>query len=250
MQITYASHHSWYKYSLENSLEHYGKNDQKRLRKSLDQAATQGVTYEFKPADEAFLTWFLPMYERIIGSKKNPHIYDIASLLKEPKEQSFGYLTLTVRDHGQIVGGCIFNDFGWYYSIAYRVYEHDWPQAELPASPSFLGELQLDMFTKEQGRKMLSHGKDRNPYGLNSAIGLSIFKLAVGCKPRTSLTHEVKQLETDDVTEDCLILHYPKEGRIITEATLLCTTETESRYQQLKAYADRLTIHTVIRPTT
>lgn len=55
MQITYASHHSWYKYSLENSLNHYGKNDQKRLRKSLEQAAAQGVTYEFRPADEAFL---------------------------------------------------------------------------------------------------------------------------------------------------------------------------------------------------
>ncbi len=249
MQIAYASHHTWYKYSVDNSLNHYGKNDRKRLTKTLEQAVLEDVTYEFKPVDEAFLTWFLPMYERIIGTKKNPHIFDITNSIKSPKELSQGYITLTVYDHGQIVGGCIFNDFGWYYSIAYRVYEPHWPQTKLQASPSFFGELQLDLFTKQQGRKMLSHGKDRNPYGLNSSIGLCIFKLATGCKPRTALTYELRQMDTNVITEDCLILHHPHEGRVITDATLICTNKSENRYRQLKSYPERLTIHTIIRPS-
>ncbi len=250
MQITYASHHTWYKYSLDDSLDHYGKNDRKKLRKSLEQAENKGVEFEFCPLHESFLTWFIPMYRQTIGSKKNAHIYDVQQTLTKRPDRSFGYHTLTVRDNGKIVGGCIFNDFGWYYGIAYRVFDQHWPQAALPASPAFLAELKLDLHTKQQNRKMLSHGRDRNPYGLNSAIGLCIFKLAAGCKPRTALTHEVKSLETDDITEDCLILHRPLEGRSITEATLLCTTETESRYQQLHVYNDRLTIHTIIRPST
>lgn len=248
MLITYASHHSWYKYIGDDCFNHYGKSDRKKLRKSLKCAPVQGVNFEFSLLDQTFFEWFAPMYEKIIGNKKHAHLFDVMGVLRNSSEQSFGYRTLTVRDNGNIVGGCIFNDFGWYFSVAYRIYEQHWPVAKLPATPAFLGELQLDMYTKEQKRKMLTHGRDRNPYGLNSAIGLSIFKLAVGCRPRTALTHDVRHIETNDITEDCLILHYPTEGRKITEATLICTQDTLSRYQQLNTYSDRLTINTLIRP--
>jgi hypothetical protein len=247
MLITYASHHSWYKSALEHSLNHYGKSDRKKITKSLELAKDQDIRVEFKKADESFFEWFTPMYTQIIGSKRNALIFDVSSLLHTEKEKSFGYMTLTLYENNVPIGGCIFNDYGWYYSIAYRVYKSKWSNPNLPTSPAFYGEYKMDEYTYTSGRKMLSHGRDRNPYGINSSIGLGIFKLATGCTARTALTHDIKQIETSTITEDSLILHHPNTGRIITNATLCCTKESESKYIQLFKYQDRLNITKLYR---
>jgi hypothetical protein len=247
MLIKYASHHSWYKSTQENSLLHYGKNDQRRLRKTISLAEASEIRMEIRPADASFFEWFTPLYNQSISAKRNPQLHDIKQILTNEYPLAVGQFTLTLYEKDRPVGGCIFTDYGWYHSIAYRVYLPDWREAKAPASPALYGEYLLDKYSHEQQRKMLTHGRDRNPYGINSSIGLCIFKLAAGCAARTALTHEVRVLDTDTVHEDCLVLHLPEKKRKISEATLICTEATKDKYTQLFKYPDRLTINTIIR---
>lgn len=247
MLITYPSHHSWYKKAKEDSLQHYGKNDQRRLRKTIDLVNESNIHFDIKPADASFFEWFTPLYNKSISVKKNPQIHNVQEILTKPNPQALGHYTLTLYENSKPIGGCIFTDYGWYYSIAYRVYLPEWDKADAPASPAMYGEYVLDRHTFEQGRKMLTHGRDRNPYGINSSIGLGIFKLATGCSARVALTHEVRVLDTSTIHEDCLVLHSPAKGRDITEATLICTEATKEKYIQLFKYPERLTINFLIR---
>lgn len=247
MLIKYASHHSWYKSTQENSLLNYGKNDQRRLRKTTELAAKHDIRIEIKPAEATFFEWFTPLYNKSISTKKNPQLHDVREILTQQNPLALGQYTLTLYEKSKPIGGCIFTDYGWYHSIAYRVYLPDWIESTAPASPALYGEYLFDKYTYEQGRKMINHGRDRNPYGLNSSIGLSIFKLASGCSVRTALTHEVRVLDTSTINEDCLVLHLPDKNRKISEATLICTEVTKDKYMQLFKYPDRLTINTIIR---
>ncbi len=248
MLIDYANHHSWFKSACEDSLFHYGKSDRKRLQKTIQGAAARNITYLIEPASEAFFKWFTPLYTQSIKKKPNGSVRDVESLTIGNPDNKFPYYTATLYEAGEPIGGCIFADYGWYYSIAYRMFEREWRVADLPASPALYGEYLLDCYTYEQGKKDLVHGRDRNPYGINSAIGLGIFKLAVGCKARTALTHEKLTIDTDTVTTDALVLHYPNKGRRITTATLLCTEASRPKYEQLFTYPERLTINTILRP--
>jgi hypothetical protein len=105
------------------------------------------------------------------------------------------------------------------------------------------------VFAFDQGKTIISHGKDRNPYGLNSAIGMAGFKLSVGCRPSnvTDGTYEIHTLDTDKLTEDCLILEQPKEGTDITKAYLVTSRENGHKHLQVTKYPEQLSVEVLYR---
>ncbi len=248
MVIIHASHHSWFKSMLADSLLHYGKSDQKRLAKALTQAPLHSVKAVFGKADDAFFEWFIPRYNETITQKNNPLVFDVRGTTVDKPESKSVYKTLTLWQGDTIVGGCIFSCWEERYSIAYRIYNRSWPQSELSAHPALYGEYLMDEYTRTHHKATLTHGLDRNPYGINSAIGLAMFKLSVGCSAKLRHNHlERFEIDTDTLTTDALILHYPTIGELITEATLVCSEATLPKYSQLFTYTDRIKITTILK---
>lgn len=247
MKIEYANHHSWFKPVATEPMRNYGSSDQKRLRKALAQASELGISHEFEPAAPEFYEWFVPMYTSSISSKNNPKLANVYEMTLGNPHSKYNLFTLTLRERGVPVGGCIFSDRGTHYSISYRIYQSNWQQDTKIASPAFYGEYLLDAHSLENQKEKLVHGQDRNPYGVNSAIGLAIFKLAVGCSAKLPPTHERLTLDTDSVEVDTLVLHYPASEKQITEATLIAIPDTIQRYQQLFTYDERLHINVTER---
>jgi len=248
MIITHASHHSWYKDIKEDVLQHYSKSDRKKLEKTIRATITANVVAEFKKADEDFFAWFIPLYNETISKKSSPNLYDVRGTTVDKTDGIYYYKTLTLKQNGIIIGGCIFSCWKGRYSIAYRIYLRDWPSTILPASPSLYGEYLMDDYTKSHNKQILTHGLDRNLYGIHSAIGLAMFKLSAGCQAKLRIKHlEKYQIDTDKVQTDVLVLHYPDSGEEITEATLVCLEDNQSKYVQLKNYSERLKINTIFR---
>ena len=248
MIITHASHHSWYKNVKADSLQQYSKSDRKKLEKTIRLAQSAGVVAEFKTVNEDFFEWFIPLYNQTISQKKSPNLYDVRGTTSGKTDGVYYYKTLTLKQDGVIVGGCIFSCWKGRYSIAYRIYERDWHGTSLSASPALYGEYLMDDYAQSHHKLILTHGLDRNLYGLNSSIGLAMFKLSVGCQAKLRLNYlEKYQIDTDQVHTDVLVLHYPETGEDITEATLVCLEENQPKYVQLKNYHQRLKINTLIR---
>ena len=248
MLLTHASHHSWNKVIKDNCLKNYGKNDRKRLTKSLPLISSLGISHEFKKADDSFFEWFVPKYSETISQKNNPLVFDVRGTTINKVGKKALYRTLTIWQNDTIVGGCIFSCWKERYAIAYRIFDKDWPNKEVPAGPALYGEYLMDELSKSRHKIKLTHGLDRNPYGINSSIGLAIFKLSTGCSAQLRDNHLEKfEIDTDKLNTDTLILHYPETGTQITEATLVSTEENLVKYSQLFTYADRLKVNTVLR---
>lgn len=247
MKIAYADAHSWSKPITEEIFANYGKSDAKRIKKAIDSADELSLSYKIEPANEHFFRWFQPMYENAIRSRINPRPAKVYEVTSGNTKKQFPFYTLTVKENDTPVGGCIFSDRGSHFSIAYRIYEPKWTNDMKIASPAMYGEFQLDTYSLMQEKTKLVHGQDRNPYGVNSNIGLAIFKLAVGCSAMTPPTHEKCELETDSLNTDALVLQYPDQGRHITKAVLVATEHTQERYTQIHNYSHRLQVDVITR---
>ena len=248
MTISYPNKHSWFKKTLPDSLQHYGKNDQRKIKKTLAVQNDANITTAIHAPNQTFFDWFIPMYNQTISTKENALVYDIRGTTVDKLDSKYQYQALTVYEDNQPVGGCIFSVRPTKLSIAYRIFNRSWKQKNIAASPAIFGEYILDEYAFTQGKKHVVHGIDRNPYGVNSAIGLCIFKLAVGCRCKIPSTpFEVTSVSLDEITQDQLILHMPKNGKRITDATLLVEPANEHKYEQLFKYPERLQVQTIHR---
>lgn len=251
MKILYATAHRWVKSVPAEPLDSFGKNAQERLRATLSKVAGCGIRNEVKPLDEHFLDTFVPLYEERIRTKKHGVIFDIRKKTLGNPARKFPYFSMSLYEGDTFLGGTIFSVRVDTLAVAYRVYQNDWGCAPLRANPSLYTEYCLNEYARSIGREYILHGKDRNPYGLNSGIGLAGFKLSTGCHPEKSKTFELRELDTDDLTEDALILEYPKDDTAtrIPHAYLLTTRESEHRSVQVTKYPHLLSVEVLYRKT-
>lgn len=246
MVITHSDKHRWEKPVLADPLEHFGKKSQAKLRSTLNKINATDIRTEIVPLTEEFFEWFTPRYIEAIGDKDNPKVHDVygTTLGKETKKE---YFSMALYEGDDILGGAIFSVYEKRFSVAYRIYDYAWRRAKLPAAPSLYTEYVINKHAYETGMSIFSHGKDRNPYGLNANIGLAGFKLQVGCKPYTPNEFEVCTLDTSTLSSDALVLELPSEGTLITRAYLIITKENEAKYEQLLKYPDLLPIEVMYR---
>jgi hypothetical protein len=247
MQVTYPSHHSWLKDITSGLAIDFSGRTAKKIHATLPLLADFCVTYTIEPLRESFLSDFMPLYTSEISSKENALVQDIPGKTLYNTTATAPYFCLSLRENGVFIGGTIFSVRSDRISYAYRTFQNSWVTAPFKASPALIGEYAVAQFACDLKLPFLSHGKDRNPYGLNANIGLATFKLSVGCWPSVSKGCEIKTIDTDTLTKDCLILELPPEGAKITKAYLVTSRATEAKHIQATKYPDLLQVEVLYR---
>lgn len=247
MELYYASEHKWMKVINEDPLSELGKNNKARLRSTINALEKTDIEYTVEPLTHDILNWFVPLYEKQIAGKNNPKIHNIAAKTLN-KISSYPYYILILKENGIAIGGTIFSKRKRILSIAYRIYPHNWNKNNLQASPSLFTEYAINSYGFSEGYNLLSHGKDRNPYGKNASIGLALFKLSVGCNAFLPTNFEAVKLELSTVTEDLLVFEMPKNGeKRITKGYLCVTKESLPKYENVTKYPERILIEILKR---
>ena len=249
MQVTFPSHHRWQCTLTEDPTEHFSQRTAGKIRTALALLDRVGVSYVISPLTETFLDKFIPLYTEHIGSKANALIHDVSEKTLGKKATSFPYYSLSLLEQGVFIGGTIFSLRPDRISFAYRAFNPSWSQANLKITPAYIGEYALSEFANIHKLSIISHGKDRNPYGLNAAIGLATFKLSVGCRATVPKGCEIKSIDTDTLATDALILSLPTDGETeINKAYLVTSRENEHKYLQVTKYPDLLQVEVLYRP--
>ena len=249
MEIRIANSHKWEKKVHLDPLSYFGKNAREKLRSTINKIDSFQIQSTIKPVDAEFLDWFLPMYQTRILEKKNPKIFDIKEkTFINPSKQ---YFSLELYEDNLPLGATIFSisQEGRNFSIAYRTYRKSWLSAKLSANPSLYTEYLAGIAAVERNCELITHGRDRNPYGINSNIGLAAFKLMTGCQPKKSKKYGLELFDTTNIHVDSLVLEYPAEPSMleIKKAYLLTTEENEHKWEAVKKYPDRLLVETLYR---
>jgi hypothetical protein len=238
MVIQHADKYRWMKRIHPDIFPDFGKNATAKLKQLIRQAPELGISHEIVPLTMEHFTWFVPLYNASIATKQNPNPHNIveATLLKPT--HSYTYYILILREHGTPIGGTIFSVREDYVSFAFRTYPTNWLSAQVRCSPALYAEYLVTEHTLAQGFTELIHGKDKHPYGMNSAIGVALFKLSVGCRPEPQIDFTAIETDTDTLTTDTLLFSLPAPTEPVRECYLVCSEANRDRYNQLLAYED------------
>ena len=252
MNIKYAEKQVWRKPVRENPEELYSQGNQKRVRSTARKILEAKISYTFEPLSQNFLSWFTPLYTELIGKKNNAIIYDLFEKTLNNNLNGNNFLGMTLCLNNTPVGGAIINLYEEVFMISYRAFLPKWPTGTLQASPSLYAEYVTAKEAFRQHKLQVSHGKDRNLFGINSDIGQLMYKLSVGYKPQLPISKPDQEiavlvLDSEEVYQDVVILQYPDESIYITEAILVTSRETETKYNQLLQYPEQLKVQVIYR---
>jgi hypothetical protein len=243
MKITYANVHTWYKIIQEDPLQQFGKNARPKLQSTLKRLEACGITTKIEKVDKELLSWFAPLYDERLREKENPLQTDLEGKLLQ---SSHRYYALSLYEKGKPLGATLYRLGKYKLSIAYRTYVNTWKEAKLQASPSLLMEYEICKQALASGKHTILHGRDRNPYGVNSSIGLAAFKLASGCKVRKSEKFDIHEIDSKTIDSEMLILEYPGDAqKRITQAYLFLKEENKDKWDQLTKYPHLLSVETI-----
>lgn len=250
MKVTHASGHRWYKEVAEEPLDLFGKSEQKKLKETLRKIESSDVRYRIEPLGNHFFDWWIPMYQDRIRTRNNPKVFNVREKTLGNTNKNKKYFSLTLFEGENRLGGVVFSFNKDTLSFAYRTCRFDWEKARLRSSPSLYVEYVMAEYAKQNGLKHILHGRDHNPYGLNSGIGLAMFKLSTGCRPQLPKSYELEIIETDDVATDVLIFGCPEKLSMnadITKAYLITSQKDVERWQSLFKYPNRLEVEIICR---
>jgi hypothetical protein len=247
MQVTFPSHHRWQRSVSSDPLEHFSPRTSGKIKTAISKLASEHITHEIKPLDEGFFELFLPLHLAHLDKKDNVIVHDVVKNTLRNTGSNHPYYSLSLFEQGEFIGGTIFSIRTDRISFAYRVFLPSWKHAPLKISPAYIGEYLTAQFAHERNLPFISHGQDRNPYGLNADIGLATFKLSAGCSAFAASKAEVNTIETADIQQDCLILEQPIDGKVIKKAYLVTSRETEHKYLQVTKYPNQLLVKVLYR---
>lgn len=251
MKIPYAEKQTWRKETVELPETLYSRKNVKRIRSTIAKLEENAISYEFKKLSVDFLDSFTPLYRDLIGKKRNANLHDLYEKTLNNPNSSYEYLSLGITMGRTALGGAILLSSSDIFMIAYRAFLPKWPHGSLQASPSLLADYLIAQTAYKLGKKHISHGKDRNLYGLNSEIGQLTYKLSVGYAPKLPIaTNESSiklNIDISTIKSDCVILQYPDTGNDIHRAMLITSHENEKEYSQLLNYPERLKVDVFYR---
>ncbi len=248
MIIEYANKHRWYKTLQADPLEGFGENSQARIKSTLKKVSSVGVVTTIQPLTKELLAEFLPIYKEEIDRKDNPKIFDVEEKTLGSAASRYPYFYLSLHEKGAHLGGTIFAERPDALFVSYRAYRPDWQETKLQAKPALYAEYITANHAVRLGKSRISHGRDRNPYGLNANIGLAAFKLAIGCRVYMLEEFELNQIDTDTIETDALVLQYPGDSiERISKAFLITTKNTEHKWLQVTKYPQALEVETIYR---
>ncbi len=247
MEISYPNYTVWQRETSKNPLDFVQGKTKKKLESTIKKLTEAGIDTLIEPLERSFFEWFTPLYNSHIASKQNNIVHDIYAKTLGKETIDFPYFSLTLFERGEKIGGTIFSSRPDRIAYAFRIFPSDWQHANLLASPALVGEYAIETYAIEHQIPHVSHGRDRNPFGINAAIGLATFKLSMGCQPVLPTVYEAHTLDSDTVDVDTLVLTLPTQGEAITKAFLVTTPENEARHVQVTKYPHLLSVETLYR---
>lgn len=244
MKITAPTKIRWRKTITPDVLGSYSKKKRKRISQILEDE-TLHIQTSFEKLTEDHLMWFSPMYAETISQKENGVFHDVKETTLDNDKKT--YYILTVTENSKPIGGTIFSIRKEAIGIAYRIYPNDWPMHTLAANPSLFSDYIITEYALSLGKEFISHGMDRNLYGVNSAIGLATFKMSVGYEPFIPFKPKYEEVDTANIDDSTLIFHKPDgDDMKIKRATLLDKEDQVSSYKQLLTYLEAADISTTV----
>ncbi len=248
MQITYADKQRWLKNINPDIFPDFGKNNTKKLQSLFSFLNESEINYTVDLMAEVDVYQFESLYQKNLMNKHNPKPHNIHQTTLGKDVIKFPYYILSLFEGKKMLGGTIFTLRDDRLSIAYRTYQSTWDFATHKCSPALYAEYLITSVALEKGYTKLAHGIDFNPYGINSHIGVAIFKLSVGCCPDIETTHIHSEIDLDTLPYGSLILEYPKTNKKITRAYLVGDSSTAEKYEQVFKYPKQLEV-TLYTPT-
>ena len=201
----------------------------RKIKKAIERlhAGAPNHLFLIEAVTPNYLDEFVPLYESHIGAKERGTVFDVRSRITEKMAKGFGYEAVSLRADGRLLGGMIYGVRPHTMSVAYRVFPLAMP-LKLPISCSYIAEQLLIEKALALGKRSIIHGKDRNPYGVYSSIGLAGYKLAIGCVPHVSLFEKTTFLpfKGQAMSQPTLLFLGSAKGEKISRA-LLCAPEAE-----------------------
>ena len=244
MILTIPDKVSWRKTIGNDSFSHYNKTNAKRILKTYTHQTRDDITYTIEALTLEHLAWFEPMYVAKIAQKDNPQIINLYETTLNKVHRDYKILIIT--EHGVHLGGIIFSETTAEVNISYKIFADAWNMSNLPAGPSLYADFLLTEYTTSKNKTIMSHGKDRNGYGITSSIGLAIFKISLGYKPCLPKKYELKTVDDTNITKDALYFTIIPEVSSLV-GNLYTTTDTQHFWERLNSYKDQVVINWIIR---
>ncbi len=148
---------------------------------------------------------FLPLYFQEVASKENFTLSreTVASDIAKKLEVAGDYKFMFIYFQNKLIFAWLFcfKKDGLY--MAYRAFNRDFDKAISHKAPiSYWAEKIIFNYGKENGALFFSHGRDSHPYIGKSRIGLPLYKIKTGVKPRNSGLNDKKVVEKNITEED------------------------------------------------
>jgi hypothetical protein len=232
------------KYSDENVGLIFGGKNAKKILDSIDILKKNDYEFISTAYDHSYLNDFYPIYKKMLDSKASPNIIDIGSNVEKQISIGMQVRTLSLYFKKKFVGGSIniITDDTYINGFNAIPFETD-----LKLKVNNINYIRTFYHIKEAkslSKSIYSAGRDRNFYGINSAIGLAIFKLRTGAVAYVNDAEDY-ELVPDfswDGKEDVLAFEGEGKGQKITKAKLFLVKndpeEFRSKYGSLFSQDD------------
>ena len=240
MIIQHTDKHRWIKEIDPLIFPDFGKNNTKKIQSLLNKISSTNITHLFEPLTPAYIEWFEKLYNANLATKHNPRPYDVYGTTLGKEVIVHPYYILILLENGTPIGGTIFTLRTDRLSMVYRTYPADWMENDSKCSPALYAEYLATEYALAQNKPKLVHGVDANPYGVNSHVGVAIFKLSTGCHAEIKSAYLKTESDLNALPYNSLVLAHPKVGNRITEAFLIGDDATALKYEQLFKYPQQL----------
>lgn len=195
---------SWQEMVGDNWEEVFYPSLVKKIRKS-DEYFTQTFDFSVNPLTEKEMQTFFDLYEKEIATREN-YVYEKNEQLEILQRNitngvSYALASFALKESSSFAGGMIFSLREKKYSIALRTFDRDIRSTyKSQTTIDFWAEKAFYEYTKDQGMGIITHGTDNYPN--TGRIGLPLFKLKVGGRPRIAFKeHDMLTLSEDELLQ-------------------------------------------------
>lgn len=186
---------------------------------------------------------FLPLYRAEIMSRTD-YTLDRGKIIKSIRERirknSSRYKFLFIfSKEGELFGATLFSFVGDKLQVAFRAYKRDVAISALKhkASLDYWGEKLLKEYAVKLGATILSHGRDSHPYIGRKRIGLALYKLKVGSRPRIpKMDNPEKPVHTIEIKESFLCSQHEP-------VVFFCSPDENGFYKESVFYYPSRSVH-------
>ncbi len=201
--IIYPQYITWEVSLIEktSALSCFSSEISKKIPKTLLRLKEAGYTFVFERVDASYMKNFSVVYKENITQKNNPKIFDVENEIAKKILDGSTIEALSLYKNDTYLGGSIYRVLDEKFSVIYRSFVKTF-EFSLPVNIGIVADFFLYQKAIDEKKMHITHGRDRNLYGLHSDPGLVQFKLSVGGIPHVS-KHENQMIfsrEKEDIS--------------------------------------------------